>query len=68
MSQSRITSLTESLINVAIGYSVAVVSQLLIFPLFNIHIPLADNLMIAAWFTVISIARSYCVRRVFNRL
>ena len=64
--QSRLGSLIESAANVAIGYGVAVGSQLAIFPLFGIHIPLADNLAIGLWFTAISLARSYVVRRMFN--
>ena len=66
--QTRWQSFFESCINVAIGYGVALLSQILVFPLFDIHIPLASNLAIGAIFTVISIARSYAVRRVFNRL
>lgn len=67
MSQSRTHSLLESLLNVAIGYGVALVAQLAIFPLFGIHISLQDNLLIGALFTVVSIARSYALRRLFNR-
>lgn len=59
-------SLIESLSNVAIGYSVAVVSQLLVFPIFDINVPLKSNLMIGLYFTLISIIRSYFVRRMFN--
>lgn len=66
MSQSRAMSAVESVANVAIGYGVAVASQIAIFPLFGVHLPLSDNLLIGAWFTVISLARSYVVRRVFN--
>ena len=68
--QTRWQSFFESSINVAIGYGVALLSQILVFPLFGIHIPLASNLAIGigAIFTVISIARSYAVRRVFNKL
>ena len=66
MTQSRLGSFIESLMNVAIGYFVALASQLLIFPMFGIHIPFHDNLMIGAWFTVISIIRSYVIRRWFN--
>lgn len=58
----------ETCINVAIGYGVALASQVLIFPLFGIHIPLSSNLMICAFFTVISIARGYLVRRLFNHI
>ena len=64
--QSRLASFIESIVNIAIGYGVAVGSQLVIFPLFGIHIPLSDNLAIGAWFTAISLIRSYVVRRAFN--
>ena len=66
--QTRRQSMIETCINVAIGYGVALASQVLIFPLFGIHIPLSSNLMIGAFFTVISIARGYLVRRLFNRI
>ena len=65
--QSRRHSMFEAVANVAIGYGVAIASQLAVFPLFGIHVPLADNLAIGAWFTAISLARSYLVRRWFNR-
>ena len=68
MSQSRRQSIAETVTSVAIGYLVALASQLAIFPLFDIHVTLSDNLMIGAWFTVISIARGYAVRRFFNWL
>ena len=38
----------------AIGYGVAVASQIAILPLFGVHLPLADNLAIGGYFTVIS--------------
>ena len=66
MQQTRLGSLIESGMNIAIGYGVALASQLLIFPLFDINIPLSDNLLIGAWFTVISLVRSYVIRRWFN--
>ena len=68
MSQSRAHSAAESVANVAIGYGVAVASQIVILPLFGVHLPLADNLAIGAWFTAISLVRSYAVRRLFNAL
>ena len=64
--QSKVHSFIESLTNVSIGYGVAVASQVLIFPFFDINIPLRDNFLIGMWFTVISIIRSYVVRRLFN--
>ena len=64
--QSKKHSLLESIINVAVGYGIAILSQIAIFPLFGIDIPLRDNLLIGLFFTVISIVRSYALRRVFN--
>lgn len=64
--QSKKHSFVESLFNVAIGYGIALASQILVFPLFGIHIPLHDNILIGIIFTVISICRSYALRRLFN--
>lgn len=66
MNQTRLGSLIEACINVLIGYGIALAAQLIVFPWFGIHIPLADNLTIGAIFTLISIARSYVIRRWFN--
>jgi uncharacterized protein (DUF2062 family) len=66
--QSRLQSLFESLANVVLGYGVALGAQLLVFPLFGIHLPLASNLAIGVIFTVVSLIRSYLLRRFFNWL
>lgn len=68
MSQSRTQSMIESAANVVIGYMVALGSQLVVFPMFGVHLPLQDNLLIGLWFTAISLVRSYLVRRWFNRM
>ena len=68
MTQSRHASLLESAANIAIGYGVAVAAQVAIFPLFGINIPLGDNLLIGGLFTVVSLVRSYALRRLFNKL
>lgn len=66
--QTKKHSLIESLVNILIGYFTALFSQFLIFPLFDINIPIQDNLLIGFYFTLISLARSYLVRRYFNNL
>lgn len=66
MEQSKLGSLIESLANIVIGYVVAILSQILIFPLVGIHVPLSTNLMIGVYFTAISLVRSYALRRWFN--
>jgi hypothetical protein len=68
MSQSRFLSAVESIANVAVGFGVALLSQLAVFPMFDIHVPLSSNLAIGAWFTAISLVRSYVLRRWFNGL
>ena len=65
--QTKTQSLIESVVNILIGYLVALASQLVVFPLFGINIPLTDNLLIGLWFTAVSIVRGYAVRRYFNR-
>jgi hypothetical protein len=66
--QTRKASFAESLMNVAIGYGVALASQIIVFPWFGIHIPLVDNIAIGLIFTVISIGRSFALRRLFEAL
>lgn len=68
MSQSRRMSMVEAVTNVVVGYAVAVLAQIAIFPAFGVHLPLSDNLMIGLVFTAVSLARSYALRRVFNAI
>lgn len=68
MKQSRVMSLVEAVANVIVGYGIAVVTQILLFPVFGLHTTLAQNLKMGAVFTVVSIARSYVLRRVFEQL
>ena len=67
MKQSRTMSLVEAVANVVVGYGFAVITQILIFPIFGLHTTLAQNLKMGAVFTVVSIARSYVLRRMFER-
>ena len=66
MTQSRLGSLIESIVNIIIGYGIAIVSQVYIFAMFDIHLPIKSNLYIGLWFTLISLIRSYVIRRWFN--
>jgi len=61
-------SLVEAIANVAVGYGVAVTTQVLVFPVFGLQASLGDNLLIGAVFTVVSIGRSYALRRVFEEI
>jgi hypothetical protein len=61
-------SLAESVANVVLGYGIAVVSQILLFPVFGMHMTLAQNLKLAGAFTIISICRSFALRRLFEAI
>lgn len=49
----------EASTNVAVGYGLAVLVQVVVFPLFGLYPSLADNLLIGALFTGVSLVRSY---------
>ena len=66
--QTRLESLIEAAINVALGYMVALGAQLIVFPWFNINIPMSSNIAIGIIFTLVSLVRSYALRRFFNWL
>ena len=68
MNQSRWMSFAEAVVNVVVGYGVAVVTQMLVLPLFGIRASVSDNLLIGVIFTVVSLARSFTLRRVFESL
>lgn len=61
-------SAVEAVTNVAVGFGVAVLTQALVFPLFGIHATMRDHLAIGGLFTVVSVIRSYCLRRVFEAI
>lgn len=67
LKQSRRGSAIESAINVGIGYGVSVVANILVLPMFGMYPSLADSLAIGLVFTVISLVRSYAIRRMGNR-
>ena len=65
--QTRLISAIESIANIVIGMGVALGSQYLIFPFFDIQISHTSHLWITFWFTMISFTRSYFIRRWFSR-
>ncbi len=61
-------SRVESVANVIVGYGVAVVTQIQIFPIFGLHTTLTQNMKMRAIFRIVSIARSFALRRVFETI
>ena len=66
MMQSRAMSLIEAATNVVVGYVLAILTQLLMFPLFGIKVAFHEHLAIGFAFMVISLARGYLLRRLFE--
>jgi hypothetical protein len=68
MRQSRLMSLVEAAANVVVGYGLAVLTQMLVFPMFGVRTTLGQNMALGVVFTVVSIMRSYMLRRLFEGL
>jgi hypothetical protein len=67
MNQSRIDSLMESVVNIIIGLIVSTIANWAILPaVLGVSMSLGQNLLIGSAFTVISLVRSYVIRRAFN--
>ena len=68
MSQPRHMSFVESMTNIAVGYTVSILTNFIVLPMFGYEVTLKKNLLMGLCFTVISLTRSYVLRRCFNRL
>ncbi len=66
--QSRKNSIAETLTNIFVGYSINLVANLIILPIFfGIHISMQKNLELVLLYTLISVARMYFIRRFFTK-
>ena len=66
--QSRLMSAVETATNIAVGLVVSLLAQIVIFDVYYIHVTLSQNVEITLFFTVVSIVRSYALRRFFNNI
>ena len=67
MSQSKVRSWREAIINVVVGYVINYIANLLIFNgLFHQHLTWQQNIGAGIIFTIISLVRSYLIRRWMN--
>ena len=64
--QKKKHSLIETFVNTGIGYFVALATQIVVFPWFDIEVTVGQQFSIGLIFTIVSIARGYFVRRMFN--
>lgn len=66
MSQSRLASFIEAKVNLVLGFAISMVVWQFFGPVMGYEVNLHDNFIITAVFTVVSLARSYTLRRLFN--
>lgn len=68
MKQSKFMSMMESIINIVVGFGISLTAQVFFLPLLGVTVSFTQNLYFALIMTVISIARSYLLRRLFEAL
>lgn len=68
MKQSRLMSLIESTVNILVGFGISLGAQIVFLPLLGVSISFSQNFLFACIMTVISIARSFILRRLFEAL
>ena len=69
MGQTKLGSFVEACVNVLIGFWINFTANIMILPLFGFaSLTLKNNFIIGIVYTVISVVRSYIVRRWFNHM
>lgn len=66
MEQTKLGSFYEALINILIGWTINFTANMTIFPLFGWEISVEQNILLGTCYTIISLVRSYIIRRWFN--
>lgn len=67
MKDSRIKSLTESIFNILVWFTTAFLTNILVLPLFWMPVSYTNFTIIWIIYTVVSLIRSYIIRRLFVR-
>lgn len=68
MSQTKLGSIAEAWANIFVGFAINWCANLLVLPMFGLKVSGATAFHIGLVFTVISLVRSYVLRRWFNNL
>lgn len=66
--QSRLHSFAEAWINTLVGYLINIGVQIIVYPIYGATFTLSQNLQLGLIFMIVSIVRSYALRRAFNAL
>lgn len=66
--QTKLGSFVEAWGNVVVGFAINFTANWFLLPLVGAQLTLLNNFLLGLAFTVISVARSYLIRRYFNGL
>jgi hypothetical protein len=66
MAQSKSHSFIEACAQTLVGFVQGILTQMALFPLYGFTPTLTQNVELVMAFTIVSLARSYFVRRIFN--
>ena len=64
--QGKKGSLVESIIQVLTGWGVAIITQLIVYPLMGIEVSIVQNINLSLIFIVVGFVKQYYVRRLFE--
>ena len=64
--QSKSMSMVEAVVNTVVGLGVAMVATASICKAYGIPMTWENNFILTFWMTVVSVLRSYLLRRLFN--
>ena len=64
--QGKKGSLVESIVQVLTGWGVAIITQLIVYPLMDIEVSISQNIWISMIFIAVGFVKQYYVRRLFE--
>lgn len=66
--QTQLASFIEACMNTASGFIISLLFwTFVVVPVWHLPVTHTQNLIITGWFTILSVARSYVWRRLFNK-
>lgn len=65
--QSKLHSIIEAISNTLVGYVINLGVQIIVYPLYGATFTLMQNVQLGLIFLVVSLVRSYVIRRYFNK-
>lgn len=68
MSQTKLGSFAEAWVNIFVGFGISFICNMVVLPWFGFHVSAKQAFDIGLIMTVVSLVRSYLLRRLFNSI